>query len=107
VAVFKKTELTVTQHSSNDNAAASALGKRGGQLSRGATLPKLSKQEALLLSQASALLGRRGGLASGGKTSEIKAQTARENGKKGGRPRKAGGANEPKPETSRSRSKKA
>jgi general stress protein YciG len=107
VAVFTKTGLTVTKPSSKDDADASALGKRGGQLSRGATPTKLSKQEALLLSQASALLGRRGGLASAGKTSEIKKQTARENGKRGGRPRKASVANEPKPETSKSRSKKA
>ena len=38
--------------------------------------------------QAAAILGRRGGLANKGRTSEAKAITARENGKKGGRPKK-------------------
>ena len=36
-------------------------------------------------------LGRRGGLANKGRTSEAKAAAARENGKKGGRPKKVTG----------------
>jgi hypothetical protein len=40
------------------------------------------------LSSAAATLGRLGGLANANKTSKLKAATAKENGKKGGRPKK-------------------
>ncbi len=40
------------------------------------------------ISQAAAILGRKGGKANKGRTTEAKAAAARENGKKGGRPRK-------------------
>lgn len=48
------------------------------------TLPQREVRDALAVSQAAAALGRKGGSA----TSEAKAAASRENGKRGGRPRK-------------------